>query len=181
MTRQPLPLIDPDRSEFGFSRTVCACPACAQCCRHIPGYLLPDDLDRIRQHVAPAADPVAWARRHLLASPGALVAQRGRVFRIPTLVPARRPDGACMFLTADERCAIHPVAPFGCAFFDMHMPTAEADRRSHRGLQALLDAWKRGDFYAQVWATLQEAGLQAPAPEESRRQLRQAADGEASS
>jgi hypothetical protein len=133
--------------------------------------LIPDDLDRIRQHVAPAADLFVWARRHLLASPGAVVAQQGRVFRIPTLVPARRPDNACLFLTSDDRCAIHAVAPFGCAFFDMHMEKAEADQRSGCGLRALLDAWTRGATYARVWASLHEAGLRAPPPEESRRHL----------
>ena len=136
--------------------------------------MIPADLDRILQHLAPGEDLLAWARQHLLASPGAKVLQGSRVFRIPTLVPARRPDGACIFLTAEDRCAVHAVAPFGCAFFDSHMPGAEADRRSSRGLQAVLEAWTRGDAYAQVWTTLHEAGLMAPPPEVCRQQLRQA-------
>ncbi len=115
MTRYPLPVNDPERTEFGFARTVCACPDCTLNCQYIPGYLIPADLERIGQYHAPGAEIFDWARGHLLASPGAMVRRGDAVFRIPTLVPARRPDGACLFLTADERCAIHVVAPFGCA------------------------------------------------------------------
>lgn len=78
--------------------------------------------------------------KQIISAAGALVRSRGRPFRIPTLVPARRPDGACTFLTADGRCAVHAVSPFGCAFFDTHMADAEADRRSRHGLQAVLEA-----------------------------------------
>jgi hypothetical protein len=129
-------------------------------------------LDRIHQHLKPDEDPVAWARRHLLASPGALVLRGDKVFRIPMLVPARRPDGACTFLTAEGLCGIHEVAPFGCSFFDSHMEAAEADRRSGHGLRAVLRAWFAGGPYARVWAALIDGGLTAPAPEVGRRQLR---------
>jgi hypothetical protein len=174
MAKHPLAVIDRGRSEFGFFRTVCACAGCVLNCRHLPGYLVPADLERIRLEVVANEDLMDWARKHLLASPGAKVAQGGRIYRIPTVVPARRPDGACTFLTAEERCAIHAVAPFGCAFFDMHMADVEADRRSRRGLQAIVDAWTHGDLYAQVWLTLHEEGRQAPSPEVCRQQLRQA-------
>lgn len=152
---------------------MCSCAECVLNCQHIPGYLIPSDLDRIRQHLAPGDDLFTWARKYLLASPGARVLQGGRVFRIPTLVPARRLDGACTFLTTENRCRIHAVAPFGCAFFDSHQPATEADQRSSQGLRAVLDAWRRGDLYAQVWIALADAGLQAPAPESCREQLRQ--------
>jgi hypothetical protein len=98
--------------------------------------------------------------------------QAGKVFRILTLVPARREDGACIFLTAESHCGIHAVAPYGCAFFDWDMDAAEADRRSAEGLRAILAAWFAGGRYAQVWAALHEAGLCAPAPEVGRQQLR---------
>jgi hypothetical protein len=144
----------------------------------LPGYLIPADLDRIQQQLAPGEDLMAWAREHLLASPGALVKRGDKVFRIPTRVPARREDGACIFLTAGSQCGIHAVAPFACAFFDWHMDTAEADHRSGRGLHAVLAAWFAGGRYAQVWAALHEAGLCAPAPEVSRQQLlRDASNG----
>jgi hypothetical protein len=92
--------------------------------------------------------------------------------RIPTLVPARRPDGACLFLTTAGECAIHAVAPFGCAFFDAHMATAEADQRSQLGLRAILEAWQANDPYARLWMTLAHAGQVAPAPEIGRQQLK---------
>ena len=135
---------------------------------------MPADLERMHRSLAPDQDLLSWARRHLLASPGALVMSRGRAFRIPTLVPARRPDGACVFLTAAGRCAVHAVSPFGCAFFDAHMADAEADRRSKRGLQAVAEAWDVGGLYAQVWLALAGDGLVAPPPEVARRQLRRA-------
>jgi hypothetical protein len=168
MSTRSLPVVDPTRTEFGFCRTRCACPECTQHCRHIPGYLVPADLERLHRHLAPEREVGAWASQHLLASPGALVMRHGRTFRIPTLVPARRPDGACLFLTATGRCAIHSISPFGCAFFDAHQPPSEADRRSQRGLQAVLEAWNAGDRYAHVWVALAGAGQVAPAPEVAR-------------
>lgn len=175
---QPLPVVVPARTEFGFRRTVCACRECTLNCRHIPGYLIPDDLERIHQHLAPGGDLFAWARQHLLASPGAKVQHRGKIIRIPTLVPARQPNGACTFLTVADRCAIHAVAPFGCAFFDAHQDRAESDQRSLRGLQAVMEAWSTGARYALDWITLDQAGLRAPAPENCRQHLQQALDQE---
>ena len=174
MSKQPLPVIDPGRTEFGFARSVCACAECSAGCRYLPGYLVPADLDRVRAHLAPGEDLLAWARGSLLASPGALVAHRGKLFRIPTLVPARRPDGACLFLTDVGRCAIHAVAPFGCSFFDVHQAAAEADERSAAGLRAVLADWLAGGPYAEVWQGLDAAGLRAPPPEVGRARLRQA-------
>ena len=88
-------------------------------------------------------------------------------------MPARRLGGACVFLTDAAECAIHAVAPFGCALFDSHMPQAEADRRSMRGLQAILDAWNVGDAYARLWVALADDGFVADAPEVARQQFLQ--------
>src|SRR6516162_6121893 len=101
MDKVQLPVIDPARSEFGFTRTICACTSCTASCRHIPGYLVPDDLVRLRDLLSPGEDLLTWSRGNLLASPGALVARGGQLFRIPTLVPARKSDRSCRFLTAD--------------------------------------------------------------------------------
>jgi Fe-S-cluster containining protein len=178
MVTHSLPVIDPTRSEFGFSRTVCACHACTLNCHHLPGYLIPADLERIHQHLSPGEDLRSWAKQRLLASPGALVMRDGQTFRILTLVPARRPDGACTFLTDTDQCAIHAVSPFGCAFFDTHMTHTEADRRSKRGLQAVLDAWEASALYAHVWVNLAGNGLAAPPPEAARQQLQRAQKNE---
>jgi len=170
MTRLSLPVIDSVRTEFGFERTCCACPACVANCRHIPGYLIPADLARMAA-VAREDELLAWCKRHLLASPGAIVAREGHVFRIPTLVPARRDDGACIFLTKEGACAVHATAPFGCAFFDAHMGPTQADRRSSAGLRAVAQAWQTGALYATVWTMLHDAGQVALAPEEARRRM----------
>jgi Fe-S-cluster containining protein len=179
MSRQTLPVVDSARTEFGYYRTQCDCSECARSCRHIPGYLIPADLERIHRHLALDHDLLAWARDHLLASPGALVMRAGQVFRIPTLVPARQLGGACIFLTATGRCSIHAVSPFGCAFFDSHMSGSDADDRSQRGLHAVLDAWDAGAMYARLWLALAVENRVAPAPEVARQQLQRACDEQA--
>lgn len=171
MKKQSLPVLDPARTEFGFCRTHCACQECRRCCQHLPGYLIPADLERMHRPLAAEQDLLAWAKTHLLASPGALVMRRGQTFRIPTLVPARRPDGACLYLSPTGQCAIHAVSPFGCAFFDVHTPKTEADRRSQRGLESVIEAWQAGAPYAELWMALQADGLLAPAPEVGRHKL----------
>jgi Fe-S-cluster containining protein len=171
-----LPLTDPARTEFGFERTIYPCHECTLNCRHIPGYLIPADLERIKNCLGPAETLVDWAKQHLLASPGALVATDRMVFRIPTVVPAQATSGACIFLTSDNRCSIHSVAPFGCAFFDAHMSKSEADGRSSQGLNDIYRAWVKGDEYGQVWLALDREGLQAPSPEKCRQQMKGAID-----
>ena len=87
MTRRPLPVIDPARTEFDFCRTACGCEECRQGCYRMPGYLIPADLERIRQHVSPGeslarvgiyvhcrwipafAGMTSWGRRRRLVMP----------------------------------------------------------------------------------------------------------------
>jgi Fe-S-cluster containining protein len=111
-----------------FERTRCSCPECIRCCYTQPGSLAAGDLERIAAHLG---QPVRVAALKFWASPGALVANRatGDTFRIGTITP-RRVRGRCIFLSANDRCGIHPVAPFGCAYFDTHMDAAEGQRRS---------------------------------------------------
>ena len=160
------------RQQFGFTRTSCACRDCSVNCRFIPGFLVPEDLESLHHATAPHLLPADWARRHLLASPGALVAspQRG-VFRIRTLVPARRSDGACTFLAADDRCTVHAVAPYGCAFFDAHMDQNDGVRRSREGLIAVAQDAANQSIYYQVWHLLDREGLTAPSPEACRSRM----------
>jgi hypothetical protein len=84
------------------------------------------------------------------------------------LVPARHVNGACIFLTDECRCSIHPIAPFGCAFFDSHQEGDEADRRSSRGLRAILEDWQSAGAYSALWLALHAAGRDSPAPETVR-------------
>ena len=161
------------REEFGFARTVCDCLECSINCHFIPGYLIPADLERIAGHLG-CENLVEFAAENLLASPGATVFDRGRVRQIPTLVPARRSDGACKFLDADNRCTIHEVSPFGCAFFDAHQSKVESDYRSGSGLVQVDRAWREEHPYSRLWLLLEALGKVGPSPVAARARLQQA-------
>jgi Fe-S-cluster containining protein len=157
------PDISGARTEFGFDRSVCPCAECVNNCRHIPGYLIPADVGRIARHLG-LTNLVEFAFSYLLASPGATVMRAGRVFQIPTLVPRRKEDGSCVFLDERNRCRIHEVSPFGCAFFDAHQSDAEAQRRSGRGLQEVAGHWAMSPnthAYTVIWKLLCAAGMRA--------------------
>jgi hypothetical protein len=160
------------RSEFGFERTECACTDCKAACRHLPGYLIPADLNRIAARLG-YDDLAAFALNNLLASPGAIIVDRSVLRRIPTLTPARRSDGVCIFLDGAENCSIHADCGFGCAFFDMHQSQEEADRRSSRGLREIDRAWSTKQVYARVWLLLRAAGRVAPSPVVARARLQE--------
>jgi Fe-S-cluster containining protein len=155
------------KSTFGFPRTECACEECTMNCYFIPGYLITSDLEVIAKHLG-YDDLFIFAMENLLASPGATVSIKGQLFQIMTLVPKRRPDGACQYLTCDSRCSIYSVAPYACSHFDMHQSKQEADLRSRHGLQAIAHEWAVGGLYARIWMALYAAGLIAPSPAVSR-------------
>ena len=112
-----------------FTRTVCACKACSTHCHTQPGPLGPGDRERIARYLGISFDTLD---ERLVASAGATVGDRktGKLFQIGTVTPGRQANGACTFLTPDGKCSIHPVAPAGCAYFDAHMPTKQAESRS---------------------------------------------------
>jgi hypothetical protein len=155
------------RVEFGSVRSVCGCPACTEPCRHMPGYLIPDDLARMGYD---RGDDLlrAKAERELAASPGPLLGRlhpddgRLLLFRQPTLVPQSDPRGRCRHFRGG-RCGIHAAAPFGCAFFRMCSPPEEHAAEaalSHRGIMAVLRDWERPDsLYRHLWEHLHRAGL----------------------
>jgi hypothetical protein len=161
------------RSFLGIPRTVCSCDRCAVNCRFIPGYLLPEDLTGIARFLG-HSDIMTFAMENLLASPGALVSKGGRIQRIRTIVPARSESGWCKFFDG-RLCTIHPVAPFGCAFFDSHQDPGLSHVLSALGLTYIASQWgiKGGYFYGEVWLHLHSAGLHASPPEESRRQMQE--------
>jgi hypothetical protein len=116
-----------------FERTVCACPDCSRHCKQCPGNLIPGDVERIAKRTG--LTPERVADYFLLASPGALVGTHvdGAIVmqRIPTIVSAMIDH--CVFLDDEGMCLIHDAAPYGCGWFDEHMPSAEADQRSKAG------------------------------------------------
>ncbi|MGH3428238.1 MAG: hypothetical protein ACRDQZ_11850 [Mycobacteriales bacterium] len=153
-----------DRIEFGYERTTCACRGCQTNCRFMPGFLIPADLERM---IPADTDPIAWTEVNLLASPGALVAQGQKLFRIPTLVPAVKADRSCMHLSDEGRCDVHAIAPFGCAFFDCG---PERGQLSVKGLTDVLQAQRQeGSLYRKIWEHLNEIGRRQLAPEILRR------------
>lgn len=111
-----------------FTRTKCCCDACVKCCKRQPGPLMPGDLERIAEH---RGETVEQAKENFWASPGSLVKNTatGEVERIGTITPKYR-KGRCVFLNENDRCSIHEVAPFGCAYFDTHMTDLTAMPRS---------------------------------------------------
>ena len=122
-----------------FKRTVCACKQCQSCCHEQPGHLLPGQMQRIANHLD---QPFAAVKKMFWASPGAVVmdTETQRQYRIGTITPRfDRRKKACVFLSEEGQCAIHAVAPFGCAFFDTHMSAEEGMRRSSWGLIQILD------------------------------------------
>ena len=141
------------RTEFGVARTECACRSCVANCRFVPGALIPADLNRIAEYLN-ESDLTRFAFDNLLASTGAIIYTRSGLICVRTLVPARRADGACRFLTAGDRCSIHAVSPYSCAMFDCKQSREEADALSLRGLMEVAKAWQRGDMYAQLWLML---------------------------
>jgi len=110
-----------------FNRTQCACDRCVQCCKRQPGPLAVGDFERIASFMRLDLDR---AKSFFRNSPGAVVSVAGEPYRIRTIVPAADRSGRCVFLDRDDRCQIHEVAPFGCAFFDMHMAPDVANVRA---------------------------------------------------
>lgn len=169
------PAANAARTEFGYARTACACERCALNCHYLPSYLIPADLPRVARLLG--FDSVfEFAAEFLVASPGALVMSAGVRFRIRTLVPARRADGACTFLDERDRCRIHEWSPYGCAFFDDHQTKEEADAKSAEGLRDVQRAWLAGDVYAYVWRALHVLGRTSPPVEELRAKMKRAYD-----
>ena len=157
------------RTEFGFERTVSTTKMDIECCKRMPGFLVPADLERLAE--AFGLNPIEFAKRHLLASPGALVIFNGKMRRVPTLVPDRDPrTGHCKFFRNDL-CTIHAVAPYGCSFFDYDMDDDEGRERSLAGTEAVMKAWDDDDGYAALWYILNMVGRHAPGPEECRKHL----------
>ena len=118
-----------------IARTTCGCKECVKCCKQQPGCLGIGDLEKIAAFLGKT---IEQAMAFFWASPGALLMDRltGRVYRVGTITP--RYDKRlkrCVFLTDDDRCSIHEVAPFGCAYFDTHMDNAEADKRSRMAIR----------------------------------------------
>jgi Fe-S-cluster containining protein len=97
-------------------------------------------MEKIADFLQVSLDDV---KKFFWASPGAVVMdqQTSRQFRIGTITPRfDRKRQACVFLTVDGKCLVHPVAPYGCSHFDTHMNAEEGQRRSVWGLHQILES-----------------------------------------
>jgi Fe-S-cluster containining protein len=146
------------RPEPPFARTTCACKACVDCCKKQPGHLIPGDMERIAAFLGKTLNDI---KGMFWSSPGAVVMDQdtGRQFRIRTITPRYdRRKKRCVFLTDDDRCSIHPVAPFGCSYADTHIDENEWRRvRGPWGLKLI-----QSDEYQALRRTLPEADHYKP-------------------
>lgn len=107
----------------------CSCERCVSACRRDPGRLIPADVKKI-------AAFLNIGEKELLASYLVRVPAGGKNSHIHFLAPAKLkaghflavpgttvPDyyahenGRCVFLSAENLCAIHAVKPFECAAY----------------------------------------------------------------
>ena len=117
-----------------FQKTECSCFKDQASCKEQPGHLLPGQMQEILTHLKVSIEE---AGKYFWNSPGMVLARMGRLFRMRTITP-RFENGHCVFFK-EGLCSIHPVAPFGCRFFDVHMNLEEAQHRSQWGARQILD------------------------------------------
>ena len=140
-----------------FQRTTCACDACRVGCKTMPWMLTIGDFERIAHHLGKAAD-IVFLTENFVASEGAKVGrftENGiETFQIPTITPAQKHDGSCVFLQKDGACGVHPVAPWGCSHVDTHMTAEEGEQRVAAALNDVRNDWKSVGQYLQLWRLL---------------------------
>lgn len=164
-----------------FERTTCACDKCKVPCRHMPGCLVPGDLEAIKTYLhVKDEECIDWLCENFRASSGAKVLRmikgtpEPELLEVPTIVPAQKPDGSCVFLADNGQCKIHPVSPFGCAYHDMHMNIEEAGERSDACVRSQMDALEERNginLYKDAIELLRSKGRLAPPIEERRANL----------
>lgn len=135
-----------------FERTYCECIACVRFCKTTPGDLAPGDVERIADYLGVACT-TEFIQANFRPTSGYPVADDcvvGETVVVPTIVPAQRPDGRCVFLTSKDKCSIHPVAPFGCSQFNACQPLPHNNPRR----RSLMQACFRNIQYIGQWIRL---------------------------
>lgn len=118
-----------------FEPTSCACKLDRSNCKRQPGHLLPGQLVEIAEHLQVSMEKV---RQYFWNSPGMLVLRNGIPLRIRTITP-RFKKKRCVFLRKNGDCAIYPVAPYGCRYFDVHMDMEEGQLRAQWGAREITE------------------------------------------
>lgn len=143
-----------------FTRTICACPEDIANCKKRPGPLAPGDLGPIAARLVLLGIEPQNVSKLFEATPGTTIARvtptpdgpEIAVIQIPTISPATVDGHRCVFLMDDDQCGIHDVSPFGCAYYDVHMSSADVRARSLWMAQQIADS----PDYAAYRSTLKE-------------------------
>jgi Fe-S-cluster containining protein len=150
-----------------FERTFCACDLCKAGCKTMPGSLAPGDLKRISDYLGMTPDQEQFPdtldpefMKNFVASEGSLVKRNGEYIRIPSIVPAQKPDGRCVFLSSKDMCTISPVSPFGCSQFNA-CEGPERVMASTSRVHAMLNAIMADVGYLIWWGWLKAKGMVA--------------------
>lgn len=143
-----------------FTRTHCSCAQCKAACRTMPGTLAPGDVERIADYFGVEITP-DFISKNFRASDGFRIHKSGEHMTVPTIVPAQKSNGECIFY-ANGSCTVHEVSPFGCSQFMVCDDTVEGSFATDEKLHALVDACQESPAYVTVWGHLFQRGLTAP-------------------
>ena len=91
------------------------CQCCGACCRIKDGICRVSDAEIVR-----IAAFLGMSESDFIAMETELAPDR------KTLMLRSRPDGACVYLTDDNRCRIHPVKPDKCRTFPFEWTNADS-------------------------------------------------------
>lgn len=143
-----------------FQRSVCSCAQCRAACRTMPGTLAPGDVERIAEYFGVELTP-EFLNKNFRASDGFRIHRDGETLTVPTIVPAQKENGECIFYSAGQ-CTVHPVSPFGCSQFMVCDDTVNGHFASEEKLQALVVECQDSKDYLTAWGHLFQRGLKAP-------------------
>ncbi len=133
--------------------------------------MIPADVPRMAIHLG-YKNVVDFVREKCSAGAGAKVYYGGVYREVPNITPARKEDGTCVFLSADKKCTIHAVAPYGCAFFDSHMSEKRGDMVSSEGVRTNMQDFDAEGEYSLLWYYLHPLGKINPPVEQLRQETR---------
>lgn len=104
-----------------MSADSCTCETCVNARHRAPGFLLPENLPVL-------AEFLGLTEEGLLDSGNLIVTRLWADYEVHGIRPRRTSEGGlmgphgngypCVFLTDDDRCAIHDAKPFECAVMD---------------------------------------------------------------
>jgi len=149
--------------------TSCSCWECQLPCLSMPGALSAGDLTRLSELRGPWQTEESWYQEHLRASTGSTLmsSRTGQVIRIPSLVPAQRPNRQCHWFDCGK-CAVHAISPWGCRGFDAHQSDDEATRLQRESITERASLFSRETKYSRTWEMLWGLGLRVDSESNAR-------------